>query len=185
MTHVMMQQIFDLRPFPDSNAPTDIRITPRVARESNLLTVRYSLKDSASLVAIPLMVDLPQRKNNLWQEMCFECFVAPKQGSANQYWEFNIAPSRHWNVYHFDAYRQGMKEESAFSALPFSVKREQESLTLEVEIDLEKIGLGNLAIQAGITAVVKLKNGEVSYWALAHRGKQPDFHLRESFVVEI
>jgi len=33
--------------------------------------------------------------------------------------------------------------------------------------------------------VIKLKNGEKSYWALAHRGKQPDFHLRESFVVEM
>ncbi|MBI5035683.1 MAG: DOMON-like domain-containing protein [Chloroflexi bacterium] len=181
----MTQQIFDLRPFPGSNVPTDVRITTRVERRSNLLTVRYSLKDSSSLIAIPLMVDPSQRKSKLWEETCFECFAAKKPGFSNEYWEFNLSPSGNWNVYRFDAYRQAMKAEVGFSALPFRVNRAQESLTLEVEIDLGKIGLRDVPVQVGITAVVKLKTGDVSYWALAHCGKQPDFHLRESFVIEL
>ena len=39
--------------------------------------------------------------------------------------------------------------------------------------------------QVGITTVVKLASGAVSYWALAHCGKQPDFHLRESFIADV
>ncbi len=185
----MTQQIFDLRPFPGVNAPTDVRITTRVERESNLLTIRYSLKDSSSLVAIPLRVDRPQRKSNLWEETCFECFItqkpvfSEKTGFSECYWEFNFSPLRHWNVYHFDSYRQGMKEEPAFSWLPIDVNRAEDLLWLQARIPLGKLGLRDLGIQIGITAVVKTKNGDVSYWALAHCGKQPDFHLRESFVV--
>jgi hypothetical protein len=37
----------------------------------------------------------------------------------------------------------------------------------------------------GITTVIKHKDGEVTYWALIHQGKEADFHIRESFIVEI
>ena len=184
----MIQQIFELRPFPGSNAPTNLRVTTRIERQSNLLTLRYSLKDSSSQVAIPPRVDPPQRKNNLWEETCFEFFVAKKPGLSDKpgfstgYWEFNFAPSRHWNVYHFDSYRQGMKEESAFSHLPIDVSRIEDLLWLQAKIPLGKLRLGDLKIQIGITAVVKTKDGNVSYWARAHCGQQPDFHLRESFL---
>lgn len=178
----MMQQIFDLQSFPGSNVPTGVCVTVLLARESNLLSVRYSLKNSASLVAIPPRVDPPQRKNNLWEETCFEIFLSPKNMAS--YWEFNFSPSRHWNVYHFDSYRQGMKEESAISRLSIDVNRAGDSLWLQARIPLRKIGLGNSQIQVGITTVVKTKNDEVSYWALAHCGKQPDFHLRESFAID-
>jgi hypothetical protein len=37
----------------------------------------------------------------------------------------------------------------------------------------------------GATAVVEYRDGTKDYWALAHKGEKPDFHVRESFVANI
>jgi hypothetical protein len=179
----MSDQSFDLRPFPATIVPTDVSVTATLARNANLLAFRFVLTDKSSQVLLPAIAETPARKNNLWEETCFEFFVAAK--AETPYWEFNLAPSGNWNVYQFDSYRQGMREELGFSALPFTVNRQTNSVSLDVEIDLAKSVSGDRLIQVGITTAVKLASGEVSYWALAHCGKQPDFHLRESFVAEV
>ena len=63
--------------------------------------------------------DMPARRDRLWEETCFEFFLAVK--NSPRYWEFNLSPAGHWNVYRFADYRQGMQEEPAFASLPFSV----------------------------------------------------------------
>jgi len=179
----MNTQSFNLQPFPQSTVPPDVSVTAAVARRANLLAIRFGLTAKLSQVLFPAIAETPARKNNLWEETCSEFFVAAK--AETPYWEFNLAPSGNWNVYHFDLYRQGMSEELGFSALPFTVNRQANSVSLDVEIDLGKLACGDQPIQVGITMVVKLASGEVSYWALAHCDKQPDFHLRASFVAEI
>ena len=174
---------FDLQPFPQSIFPADVSVTATLARHANFLAIRFVLIDKSSQVLLPAIAETPARKNNLWEESCFEFFVAAK--AETPYWEFNLAPSGNWNVYHFDSYRQGMREELRFSALRFTVNRQANVVLLDVEIDLGKLACGDKPIEVGITTVVKLASGAVSYWALTHCGKQPDFHLRESFVVEM
>lgn len=69
--------------------------------------------------------------------------------------------SRQANVYSFAAYRQGMKEE------------------------MGQINQANQAVEIAISAVIQGRGGHTSFWALAHRGPQADFHRRDGFVVEL
>lgn len=44
---------------------------------------------------------------------------------------------------------------------------------------------GDGTLLVGLTAVIEDHDGQVSYWALAHRAEKPDFHSAAGFVLEI
>lgn len=57
--------------------------------------------------------------------------------------------------------------------------------TLDVSVDLTSTIPQDEALQAAITAILQTKDGRETYWALCHPGPQADFHLRDSFVLEL
>lgn len=176
-----MQSTFTLQPFPSSQAPTNLKLTGNIARHENLLTISYNLLGDIQQVDIA-PPQTPQRQHELWLDTCFEFFIGAENSPV--YWEFNLSPAGHWNIYHFDNYRQGMQEETAFTTLPFDVKHNSDSLTLTLSVNLDKIIPVNQRIEVSITTVIKSTNDQVSYWAVSHKGAEPDFHLRESFIVQ-
>ncbi len=185
----MSEQRFFLQPFrpPGSQQATanprpNLKITGNIARRSNTLTVCYELLGSVGVV-IPTLADTPTRKNELWKETCFEFFLGVENFPG--YWEFNLSPAGHWNVYRFAAYRQGMQAETAFPSLPFSVQTQLESLQLVLDLDLDKIVQTEQALRIGISAVIKHKDDEVTYWALTHLGPQADFHQQDSLIIAL
>ena len=178
----MNQQIFSLQPFDRSSVP-NLQITGSIARNSNTLIVSYILQGDLNKIEIPSTGHTPSRKNELWEATCFEFFLGMKNSSC--YWEFNLSPSGDWNIYRFDNYRQGMQEEIAVTSLPFNVRRQSDALQLTLGLDLSKIIPANQSLDVAITTVVKDKDGEITYWALNHCGEQADFHLRDSFVIEL
>ncbi|BDA75528.1 hypothetical protein RIVM261_031840 [Rivularia sp. IAM M-261] len=177
-----MAQTFSLQPFPSTQAPSNLKITGNIARNENLLTISYNLLGDIQQVDIA-SPETPQRKNELWLDTCFEFFLGAENSPG--YWEFNLSPAGHWNTYRFDNYRQGMQEETAFTTLPFNVKHNPDSFDLALDIDLTKIISIAQQIEVAITTVIKSTNGDVSYWALSHKGAEPNFHLRESFILEM
>lgn len=104
-----------------------------------------------------------------------------------------MSPSGAWNIYHMDAYRRiGFREEVAIQSLPFEfqlvdIKYPADFYTylLDVSLDLTPLLPAEQKIQVGITAIIQSKDGNETYWALAHPGPQADFHLRESFIISI
>lgn len=165
-------------------AASDVSLEVAIARRSNVLSLSYVLAGNLSGVAIPApttaSATAPSRKDGLWENTCFEFFVAPRD--AAPYWEFNLAPSGDWNVYHFDDYRQGRRPEPSFAELPFSVRR-QSWLALDVKVGLDIILPAHQPIQLAVSAVIKRTDNTLTYWALAHGGPEADFHLRASFIV--
>ncbi|HEY9749454.1 MAG TPA: DOMON-like domain-containing protein, partial [Allocoleopsis sp.] len=129
----MNHQAFSLKPFSAANAPTDLQLTGTIARQGHRLNLRYVLSGDLPKIAIAPPSDQPTRKHELWQETCFEFFLG-LQGS-DRYWEFNLSPAGDWNIYRFDAYRQGMQEETAFTELPFVVEAQPEQLSLSLELN--------------------------------------------------
>ncbi|OKH25210.1 hypothetical protein NIES593_05460 [Hydrococcus rivularis NIES-593] len=178
----MNEQSFSLQPFGLNSLP-DLKINGSIARNGNRLTVRYTLLGDLATIIIPAIADLRARKHELWQETCFEFFLGIENSTC--YWEFNLSPAGHWNVYRFDDYRQGMQEELAIASLPFSVQRQSSALLLTLELDLNKCILADRTLDVAVTAVVKSKDGNITYWALSHRGSQADFHRRDSFIVKL
>lgn len=179
----MNDQTFKMQPFPSAKPIPDLKIAGNIARQGNQFTIHYALLGDVKEVAFAAPSDTPARKHELWKDTCFEFFLGIK--NSDRYWEFNLSPAGDWNVYHFDAYRQGMQEETAFTALPFSIQHLSDGLAIALDIELDKIVPANQAIEVGITTVIKHRDGEVSYWALTHQGTEADFHRRDSFIIAL
>ncbi|MHC5718322.1 MAG: DOMON-like domain-containing protein [Nostoc sp.] len=179
----MNEQTFSLQPFPSNESFPNLKITGNISRNANQLAICYTLGGDIKEIVIAPPSDTPTQKHELWKDTCFEFFLGIKDSQC--YWEFNLSPAGHWNVYRFNSYRQGMQEETAFEKLSFNVQNQADGLVLTLDVDLGKIISVEQAIEVGITTVIKYRAGEVTYWALTHRGVEADFHLRDSFVVKL
>ncbi len=180
----MTEQSFSLVPFPAPNIP-EINIKGKISYQDNLVTLHYSLTGKIGDVFLSSTSMSPKRKDDLWKTTCFEFFLAIKD--LPQYWEFNLSPSGAWNVYCMAAYRRiGFREETLIQQLEFEVQQEARQFGLNATIDLDPLipqGCTSQPLQVGITAVIQTKDGNQTYWALAHPAPSADFHLRESFIL--
>lgn len=174
---------FNLVEFGAGDSPSDLKVSGTIKRSSHILCLDYRLYDPKAAVLIPPQSKHPLRKHDLWEETCFEFFLRIKD--CEPYWEFNLSPSGHWNIYHFDTYRQGMKEEMAFANLPFKFNDRADSLSLQVTIDLQAIVRPEQILEIAVSTVVEFKDGNIAYWALVHPGTQADFHDRDSFKLDL
>jgi hypothetical protein len=177
----MTEQSFSLVPFPVPNIP-EINIKGKISYQDNLVTLHYSLTGKIGDVFLPSTSMSPKRKDELWKTTCFEFFLAIKD--LPQYWEFNLSPSGDWNVYQMDAYRRhGFREEELIQQLQFECQKQEHEFLLEAAANLNPIIPPNKILEAGITTIIQTKNGNETYWALAHPAPYADFHLRESFIL--
>jgi hypothetical protein len=172
-----MKANFDLIPFAIDTAPA-ISIMGEIERQQNQLTIEYQLTGQ---IIIPPTVNNPTRQFDLWEHTCCEFFIGLKD--STQYWEFNLSPAGHWNVYRFLDYRENLLEETAFDTLPFEVLQENDNLQLNLKIDLQRIIPPEQSLEVGVTAVIKDRASQLSYWALTHPGKEADFHDRDAFTI--
>jgi hypothetical protein len=180
---------FTLKPFPTANSLPGMSVPSSFANEINgtidrqdgMVSIEYRLSGDLNALEIPLLAALPTRKDRLWETTCFEFFLGIP-GDRN-YWEFNLSPAGDWNIFHLDDYRQGLREELAFTSLPVKIDRQPNLLSLVVELDLSKIVAVERSIEISISTVIKPRHGEISYWALTHCGAEADFHLRDSFMI--
>jgi hypothetical protein len=179
----MSGRSFSLQPFSPINPPLTITIDGHIIRLPRQLAIRYDLRGDLPNLIIPAPAALPVRRQGLWEETCFEFFLGVK--GSPRYWEFNLSPAGHWNVYRFDGYRQGMAEEAALTSLTLSVRSRPDSLQLDLEVDVQRIMATGQPLEVGIAAVIKLAGGGLTYWALTHPGPEADFHRRDSFLVEL
>jgi hypothetical protein len=174
---------FRLIPLPAS-ATLQIHITGKIKRLENQLSIRYEVQGEMDKLLFPAPTESPTRKDDLWKSTCFEFFIAIQD--QPHYWEFNMSPSANWNVYAMDAYRQvNMREESAFTQLPFEFSKASTEYSLDISVDLSPIIQPENILQVGITTIIQAMDGNETCWALAHPGQQADFHLRESFLIEL
>src|SRR5205809_1153314 len=100
-----MRQFLRLHPDSSSLAAAHIEVEvnrPRAAR----LALSYSVTGNLGDVCIP-PIGAAARSDELWRHTCFEAFV--RASSANEYYEFNFAPSTQWATYRFSSYRSGMR----------------------------------------------------------------------------
>lgn len=174
---------FQLIPYPVSDPPK-IQITGQIERMENRLFIRYVITGETDIILLPTPADFPSRKDDLWKATCFEFFVAIQD--QPRYWEFNMSPSGNWNVYAMDAYRQvNMREELAFTQLPFEFKKTKAEILLDISVDLNPIIQPDTILQIGVTTIIQTNDGNETYWALAHPGPHADFHLRDSFSIRL
>ncbi|VAW70897.1 hypothetical protein MNBD_GAMMA12-342 [hydrothermal vent metagenome] len=129
-----------------------------------------------------------QRQDNLWKHTCFELFVA--YSDTNAYREFNFAPNGCWNSYDFKKYRQQQQNAEISPPQIKYTKLGPDQHTVSVNLALQDIALNNnpsiqKTLQLSITTVIQYSDLSYDYYALTHCGQAPDFHLRDSFIMDI
>ena len=179
----MIEHAFTLIPFSAPHIPA-ISLSGTLLLENHVLTLHYSVTGHTDRVLLPPTSLPPTRKDELWKGTCFECFLAIKDQPG--YWEFNLSPSGDWNVYRIDAYRRvGFREERAISQLHFEFRKEWNGLLLDASVGLTPLCVPGSQLQVAVTAIIQTQEGSETYWALTHPAPQADFHLRESFILEM
>jgi hypothetical protein len=172
---------FYLKPFPGEGNPAGVTIGGTIARRADGLTLRCEVRGDLSKVSIPVPAGVPRRKDRLWEETCIELFLGA--ADSGEYWELNLSPSGHWNVYRFTRYREGMREETAIPSLPFDVRRDPGVLLLTAEFGIGKIVPADKDLAASVAAVIGTTDGGKSHWALVHPSSRPDFHRKDGFAL--
>ncbi|MCE5243213.1 MAG: DOMON-like domain-containing protein [Syntrophobacteraceae bacterium] len=179
----MNERRFFLQPFAPAGDPGDIRISGVISRRAGIFSIRYELGGRLDGLALAPPAAVPGRRNGLWEETCFEFFLAEKESPV--YREFNLSPSGNWNVYRFSDYRKDMREEETLESLPFRVARGPDALKLSLEVDLGGILRADWPVEAAVSAVIRGKDGSTTYWALTHHGPRADFHHRDGFILQL
>jgi hypothetical protein len=171
-----------LKPFPADHVPP-VKLEAVLRREGDTLLLCYLLRGELAELILPEKTGPPERRDGLWRQTCFELFLAPPEGTA--YWEVNLSPSGHWNIYTFADYRAGMRQ-APLSLFSFTAVREERSLAVVFSLPLAGLAPPGSRLVAGPTAVLASRSESLSYWALAHPLETgADFHRRESFTVLI
>lgn len=157
-----------------------VRASARRVLDSELITLRFEI-DGVSNVVCPSVSAHPERRDELWKSTCLECFAT---GSSSVYGEWNFSPSGDWAAYEFERYRSGMTNAQVETPL---IERTFLGDRARFEIDLALNDVFSVSfLKMSLTAVVVEKTSEAPfYWALTHAGIKPDFHLRESFSLEL
>lgn len=172
---------FSLVPFPGEESPPRIGVTGKIGRSAETLSIAFALTGNLSEIAFPPCAESPERKDRLWEGTCLEFFLGTRDSS--RYWEFNLSPGGHWNIYRFTSYRRGMREERAIPALPFRLRTEPGVLKVSMDLELGKILPAGKAVDVAVCAVIRTITGRTSHWALGHPGPRPDFHRRDGFAI--
>ncbi|MEZ6023518.1 MAG: DUF1343 domain-containing protein [Hyphomonadaceae bacterium] len=150
-----------LAPHPDTPCPALERLTATVeGRPDGVLGVRYIMIGDLGALAMPAPASAA-RTDGLWQHTCFEAFV--RRPRAEGYLEFNFAPSTQWAAYQCAAYRSGMAELDVAAPHIAGAPR-RDGFELNVSFALPDDGPWHVAL----SAVIELKDGAKSYWALKH-----------------
>ena len=147
----------------------DLKIDAEI-KVASFLVLKMKIKGDVRHLKIPRVKKKPSRKHDLWKHTCFEAFIRPKDQSF--YWEINCSPSGDWNVYRFEAYREGMR--------PVRQVRLVRQVGTKTTFDFsnvpdfpKKMSEANF----NLAAILENKNGTKTHWALKHLAQKPDFHL--------
>jgi hypothetical protein len=177
---------FQLRPF--AALPDGVKLTldGDITRQGDgdQLRIHYQLiGDLEAVVFDPGSPPglTPARRDGLWQTTCLEFFVGGALDPA--YWEVNLAPSGDWNIYRLNSYRSDLQADQSYQTLKSSLKQSSTRLLMELECPLPAPLRGKHELELAICAVIQLKQGSFSYWALHHGGAEADFHRRDGFVL--
>jgi hypothetical protein len=176
-----------LAPHPSSEASAVRSLNAQVARARGAqLHLHFRLEGELAKLRIPVPAEQVEA-DGLWRSTCFEAFVAERGSPA--YCELNLAPSRAWALYCFEAYRKpysnvvpGLLRRSTPAV---SSTRTKDALDLSATIDLRGLIDAAATWQIGLTAVIEDSDGRLSYWSARHAPGKPDFHHRDTFAIEL
>lgn len=170
-----------LHPHPGQSIHPDLAVTANLQWRDGQLAITYRIAGAPASLSLPRPAAVPQRRDGLWQHTCCEIFIAAADTPA--YVELNFSPGGDWAAYAFSGYRQPAQLPQG-APPPIATQAEPGGISLFTTVDANFLPPAP-GWHVGLSCVLEDTDGQRSYWALKHAGKQPDFHLRESFVLTL
>ncbi len=170
---------FALIPFNPASAPA-IEIHSELNTTEESVYISYKVTGDLSSLDLGSGRSLHNRVIKLWEKSCFELFI---KDASDSYVEFNFSPEFEWNAFYFAKKGDALKEYEKVNQVKTDILLSQDVFHIIVEIEKNKFPENFFTgeLSAGITSVVKEKNGNISYWALSHEDTKPNFHDFRSF----
>lgn len=166
--------VYSLQAFlPTLGTPLNVQAGLQVLPRRRIM-LSYRLGDPNQQVEWPQPGAAPFRTDHLWEDTCLEAFLQPEGMSG--YTELNLTPRLFWNAYHFDRYRQPDQVPPLHEPRAHLEKFESHHHRVEAVFDLSELYAYSHPIRFGLSAVLRLKDGNLDYWAMQHSGVQADFH---------
>ena len=177
-----------LIPFPLAGAAPALKVGLQLRQTGNGVSAelafrfRFSGDAVSRIIWPPLEAPTAQRRDGLWKTTVVELFLA---SGPKSYFELNLAPHGDWNLYAFTGYREGMSVVGGLASTPHE-RFSQDNGLIEIggRLSLAALQLAGPVV-LGAAAVLEYTDGHKEYWALAHKGEKPDFHLSSSFIASV
>lgn len=137
--------------------------------------MHFELEGDVHRVRLPAAAH-PGPRDELWKHTCFEVFVAPEHGT--HYEEFNFSPSGEWAHYAFESERVRHPASPASFSVGSQTALQAGRLTVHAHLPAP-----TGPCVGGLSAIIELDDGSLSYWALHHPRPRPDFHCRDGWTL--
>lgn len=174
-----------------------LQLIPYNPTKAPLISIQVKLHDSADAFFVSYRLtgdianlDLGEKPHHarvikLWEKTCFELFI---KNERDEYIEFNFSPVFEWNCFFFKRKGDALAEWQNIERVNMDILHSMDVFQVIAEIKKDIFPAGflnksNKGLSAGITSVIKEKNGQISYWALSHHDQRPNFHDFRSFNV--
>ncbi|MBC97086.1 MAG: hypothetical protein CME63_05015 [Halobacteriovoraceae bacterium] len=121
-------------------------------------------------------LSLKERRDELWKDTCFECFILSRKGNYDE-WNFNLEGD--WQCYQFESYRSPQPpRERKLHTLP-EIKREKKGnqLFLKLILPIEQFQRSEII---SVHPCVVWKGSH--FYAAAHPPEKADFHLDKFYL---
>jgi hypothetical protein len=175
-------QIIPFSPLAATQPGADSTIHINITKSNQEIIAEFILRGDTQSIQWPATAGHTRPGTDLWKHTCFELFIS--QPGHRDYWEYNFSPSRQWAVYAFQSYRQPAAQSFTQTPIIEPPHQSDTEFALQVRFTPESPLLKS-PLNLGIAAIIETTDGQRHYYALRHCGNKPDFHLRESFVLDL
>lgn len=160
----------------------DLQIDGTISKSVTGLVINFVVQGACDEILWPLKNYTPQRKDNLWQHTCFELFISDTDNKP--YVEYNFSPSFDWNATLFHDYRKPSGPANCEPPQNKILQRSGSRHEYQIALPLTKFETVQ-PLNLGITTIIESNDSQMLYFALIHTADKPDFHRRDSFVLNL
>lgn len=142
--------------------------------------ISFLLEGNIEEINLDIPAPLKERTLKLWEKTCFELFI---KNNRDEYLEFNFSPRFEWNCFYFQKQGDVLQEWAKMERPKTDILLSLEKFFIVSEIKKEFFPVNFITnnMSVGISSVLKMKNEEMTYWALSHEDSKPNFHHFDSF----
>ncbi len=157
---------------------TELNIESTLTLNANKISLHFKISGAIKKYQFPQKEEL-KRASELWKATCFELFLA--NSKTQTYYEINISPTLHWNIYRLEVYRAEPKEFVVSSEPLIKSREDKEHYKIDFELACKELDLAEFD-QYNLAVILLNKQNEREFWAVNPVGESPDFHDRRGFI---